>query len=174
MAGGDEITLYVSKGTENTVVPDILGKTLEEAIVSIERNSLKVGKVIEEASDKYLKGEVCRQSKKAFETVPAGTEIDIYVSTGKKQEGTDSPNPADSSSGSNKAKTVSLKLTNLSKDEPTKVKLILDGVRVYEGDVSTSSGSATVTFDVNSSLDVSHGVDIYYDDTYRTTKEVKY
>lgn len=171
MAEGDEITLYVSKGTENTVVPDILGKTLEDAIVSIERNNLKVGKVIEEASDKYLKGEVCRQSKKAFETIPAGTQIDIYVSTGKKQEGADSPNPADSSSVSNKAKTVSLKLTNLSKDEPTKVKLILDGVRVYEGDVSTSSGSATVTFDVNGSLDISHGVDIYYDDTYRTTKE---
>lgn len=174
MAEGDEITLYVSKGTENTVVPDILGKALEDAIVAIERNNLKVGKVVEEASNKYLKGEVCRQSKKAFETVPTGTQIDIYVSTGKKQEGEESPNPPDSTAGSNKTKTVSLKLTNLSKDEPTKVKLILDGVRVYEGDVSTSSGSATVTFDVNSSLDLSHGVDIYYDDTYRTTKEVKY
>lgn len=174
MAEGDEVTLYVSKGTENTVVPNILGKTLDEAIIAIERNNLKVGKVTEEASDNYLKGEVCRQSEKAFETVPVDTEIDIYVSTGKKTAAENTDNGTDNTPDTNKPKTISVKLTNLSKTEPTKVKLILDGVRVYEGDVSTATGSATVTFEADASLDTSHGVDIYYDDTYRTTKEVKY
>lgn len=174
MAEGDEITLYVSKGTENTVVPDVLGKTLDEAIIAIERNNLKVGKVTEEASSKYLKGKVCRQSAKAFETVPVNTKIDIYVSTGKKTDEGSENNPSTGTESTNKPRKISIKLTNLSKTEPTKVKLILDGVRVYEGDVTAPAGSADITFEADSSLDLSHGVDIYYDDTYRTTKEVKY
>lgn len=173
MAEGDEITLYVSKGTENTVVPNILGKTLDEAIIAIERNNLAVGEVTDEPSNKYLKGEVCRQSEKAFKTVPVGTVIDIYVSTGKSTQGDSSNQSQGGSVITNKPKTLSVKLTNLSKSEPTKVKLILDGVRVYEGDVSTSTGNATITFEADSSLDLSHGVDIYYNHTYRTTKEVK-
>jgi len=173
MAENDEITLYVSKGTENTVVPDVLGSTLEEAINAIDKNNLKVGKITEEASDKYPKGEVCRQSRKAFETVAAGTEINISVSTGKKTEGEEDVPVPEKEPENNNPKNVSVKLTNLSKDGPTKVKLILDGVRVYEGDITSVSGTETVTFKVDAGLDISHGVDIYYDDTYRTTKEVK-
>ncbi len=174
MGEGDEITLYVSKGTENTVVPNLLGQTDDQAIQKIRDNDLVVGEIKEEASDKYLKGEVCRQSIRAFETVPIGTKVDIYISTGKKAEekpGNDTPQGG---VNNNTPKTVSMKLTSLSKTKPTKVKLILDGVRVYEGDVSTTSGSATITFEIGPSLDTSHGVDVYYDDTYRTTKEVKY
>ena len=174
MGEGDEITLYVSKGTENTVVPNLLGQTGDQAIQKIRDNDLEVGEIKEEASDKYLKGEVCRQSIRAFETVPIGTKVDIYVSTGKKAEEKPDAGTTGGSQNSNTPKTVSMKLTSLSKTKPTKVKLILDGVRVYEGDVSTSSGSATISFEIDPSLDTSHGVDIYYDDTYRTTKEVKY
>lgn len=174
MGEGDEITLYVSKGTENTVVPNLLGQTDDQAIQKIRDNDLEVGEIKEEASDKYLKGEVCRQSIRAFETVPIGTKIDIYISTGKKAEEKPDGGNAGGSQNNNSPKKVSMKLSGLSKTNPTKVKLILDGVRVYEGDVSTTSGSATISFEIDPSLDISHGVDIYYDDTYRTTKEVKY
>ena len=174
MGEGDEITLYVSKGTENTVVPNLLGCTDDQAIQKIRDNDLEVGEIKEEASDKYLKGEVCRQSIRAFETVPIGTKVDIYISTGKKApEEPQGGNSGDSGNNSS-PKNVSMKLTGLSKVKPTKVKLILDGVRVYEGDVSTTSGNATISFEIAPSLDISHGVDVYYDDTYRTTKEVKY
>ncbi len=174
MGEEDEITLYVSKGTENTVVPNLLGKTDDQAIAAIRNNDLEVGEIKEEASDTYQKGEVCRQSKKAFETVPVGTKIDISISTGKKVTEEQPPKDTPSSSDKNTPKTVSMKLTGLSKAKPTKVKLILDGVRIYESDVSTTSGSATITFEIDPSLDTSHGVDVYYDDTYRTTKEVKH
>ena len=172
MSEDDEITLYVSKGTENTVVPNVLGKTVDEAIITIERNNLKVGAVKEEDGSKYLKGEVCRQSEKAFKTVPVGTVIDIFVSSGKAQGETQTDNE-DTTVSSNKPKKVSVKLTGLSKGDPTKVKLIVDGMRVFEGDVPTTTGTATVSFEVGAALDLSHGVDIYYNDAYRTTKEVK-
>ncbi len=172
MSEDDEITLYVSKGTENTVVPSVLGKTVDEAIITIERNNLKVGSVKEEDGSKYLKGEVCRQSEKAFKTVPVGTVIDIFVSSGKEQDEAQAGND-DTTASSNKPKKVSVKLTGLSKSEPTKVKLIVDGMRVFEGDVPTTTGTATVSFEVGAALDLSHGVDIYYNDAYRTTKEVK-
>ena len=172
MSEDDEITLYVSRGTENTVVPNVLGKTVDEAIITIERNNLKVGSVKEEDGSKYLKGEVCRQSEKAFKTVPVGTVIDISVSSGKEQGEAQTGND-DTTASSNKPKKVSVKLTGLSKSEPTKVKLIVDGMRVFEGDVPTTTGTATVSFEVGAALDLSHGVDIYYNDAYRTTKEVK-
>ena len=172
MSEDDEITLYVSKGTENTVVPNVLGKTVDEAIITIERNNLKVGSVKEEDGSKYLKGEVCRQSEKAFKTVPVGTVIDIFVSSGKAQGEAQVGND-DTTASSNKPKKVSVKLTGLSKSEPTKVKLIVDGMRVFEGDVPSTNGTATVSFEVGAALDLSHGVDIYYNDAYRTTKEVK-
>ncbi len=169
MASGDEVTLYVSKGAENTVVPDVVGKTVEEAIAIIERNDLKVT-VIEEYNEDYAIGKVFKQSEKALLTVPVGTTIEITCSASKENP----DGSGDNSRGDDeKPKTVSVTLTNLSKtDTPTKVKIMLDGVRVYEGDVPTTTGSATVTFEVDSSADLSHGVDIYYDDAYRTTKEV--
>lgn len=172
MGEDDEITLYVSKGTENTVVPNVLGKSVDEAIITIERNNLKVGAIKEEDGIKYLKGEVCRQSEKAFRTVPVGTVIDIFVSSGKAQ-GETQTGTGDTATSTNKPKKVSVKLTGLSKTEPTKVKLIVDGMRVFEGDVPSTTGTATVSFEVGTALDLSHGVDIYYNDAYRTTKEVK-
>ncbi len=171
MAKGDEVTLYVSKGTQNTVVPDVLGKTLEEAIVAIERNDLKVGTVKEEASDKYLKGEVSYQSKAAFETVPIDTQINLSVSTGKKtdsenESGGDTISPTD-----NPKKSVKLTLGNLPKDrEKVNIRLVLDGKTYYEKDFSTQSGSATITVETNETL----SLDVYYDGVYITTKEVKY
>ena len=171
MAKGDEVTLYVSKGTQNTVVPNVLGKTLEEAIVAIERNNLKVGTVKEEASDKYLKGEVSSQSKAAFETVPIGTQINLSVSTGKKtdvenENGGDTISPTD-----NPKKSVKLTLGNLPKDrDKVNIRLVLDGKTYYEKDFSTQSGSATITVETNETL----SLDVYYDGVYITTKEVKY
>lgn len=172
LGSGDEVTFYVSKGTENTVVPDVIGKTVDEAIITIERNNLKVT-VIEVNNAKHLKGEVFKQSKPAFSTVPVGTTIEITYSSGKAPDetnsGTDTP-----PSNTNGPKKVNLTLTNLSKtDKPTKVKILLDGVRVFEGDVPSTTGSATISFEVDPSANLSHGVDIYYNDAYRTTKEVQ-
>lgn len=172
MGEGDEITLYVSKGAENTYVPSVVGKTEADAIVEIERNNLEV-KVTYEDSDEVIKGEVIRQGKKANTVVPTGTEVEIFVSTGKAkvEEPAQDPKPTDppKTSPSN----ASISLSGLSKTEPTKVKIIIDGKKVYEADVTTDSGNATVTFVIEAGMDASQGADIYYNDNYISTKEVK-
>lgn len=172
MGEGDEITLFVSKGAENTYVPNVLGSTQQEAIVEIERNNLEV-KVIEEDSSTVIKGEVIRQSKKPNSVVPTGTVIEIYVSTGKTKADESQGSDNTSLSTTEKPKKVSVSLSSLSKSAPTKVKIMLDGKKVYEADVTTSSGNATITFDVAAGVDTASGADIYYNDTYITTKEVK-
>lgn len=172
MGEGDEITLFVSKGAENTYVPDVVGSTQQEAIVEIERNNLEV-KVVEEDSSTVIKGEVIRQGKKANSVVPTGTVIEIYVSTGKPKADESQNSDKTTSPITQKPKKASVSLTALSKTAPTKVKIMLDGKKVYEADVNTTSGNATVTFDVAAGVDISHGADIYYNDTYIATKEVK-
>ena len=68
---------------------------------------------------------------------------------------------------------ASITLSSLSKTAPTKVKIMLDGKKVYEADVSSATGNATVTFDIAAGVDISQGADIYYNDTYIATREVK-
>lgn len=171
MAEGDEVTLYVSKGTENTYVPNVLGSSLEEAIVAIERNNLRVGEKIEEASNKYAKGEVCRLSKKPNEIVPVDTVIDIYISNGEKESDSTAVTGEQTSSRQPSKKTVSLTLGNLPKDKSkVKIRLVLDGKTFHEADYPTGSGSATISVTTDRTL----SLDVYYDGVYITTKEVKY
>ncbi len=174
MAEGDEVTLYVSKGTENTYVPDVIGDSLEDAIVAIERNNLKIGETISQPSDKYAKGEVCRLSKKANEIVPVNTVIDIYISNGEKENshGANVVDPSKpDSSEKNPKKTVNLTLSNLPKDkDKVKIRLVLDGKTFHEAEYSTATGTATISIETEKTL----SLDVYYDGIYRTTKEVKY
>lgn len=181
MAKGDEVTLYVSKGTEYTIVPNVLGDSLEEAIVTIERNNLKFRKNFEAASNKYSKGEVCKLSISPDEKVRVGTEIDIYVSNGEKENSQngetdnsqkpDGKDPKPSVSPGGNKKEVALTLNNLPKDKSkVRIRLVLDGKIFHEADYSTSTGSATIAMETDKSL----SLDVYYDGVYITTKEVKY
>lgn len=175
LAEGDEVTLYVSTGAENTVVPNVVGSTLEEAIVAIERNNLKVGIVREQSKDGVSKGKIFKQSEKAFETVPVNTSIDLYISNGEK-EGDVSDNPDDSSTSgdniqTNKKKNIRITLNNLPQNrDKVNIRLVLDGSTFYEKDFPTSPGSATITVETTESL----SLDVYYDGVYITTKEVVY
>ncbi len=175
MGEGYEITITVSKGIEYIYVPHVVGLPQQDAIVEIENWDLEV-KVIEEASDTVIKGEVIRQNPKRNTKIVTGETVEIYVSTGKaKVEENSGGNIAGNPSGntSGKPRKVSVSLSNLSKDGPTKVKIMLDGKKVYEADVTTSTGSATVTFEIEPGVDTSQGADIYYNDTYIAMKEVK-
>lgn len=174
MGEGYEITITVSKGIEYIYVPNVVGLPQQEAIVAIENWDLEV-KVIEEASDTVLKGEVIRQNPKRNTKIVTGETVEIYVSTGKEKV----EDPAKPSGGStdkpssNKPRKVSIPLSNLDKNVPVKVKIMLDGKKVYEADVTTSTGNATVTFEIEAGIDTSQGADIYYNDTYIDMKEVK-
>lgn len=178
MAEGDEVTLYVSAGTQNTVVPNVVGSSLEDAVVAIERNNLKVGTVKNENKNGFRKGEVFRQSRDAFETVAVNTVVNLYVATGEKEtpsendsENTDKPSQSEPPAAKPQKHNVHLTLSNLPKDrEKVTIRLVSDGQTYYEKEFPTSGGSASVSFDITESL----SLDVYYDGVYITTKEVRY
>ncbi|OZB91826.1 Stk1 family PASTA domain-containing Ser/Thr kinase [Paenibacillus sp. XY044] len=60
-ADNQEITLTVSKGRETIKMPDLIGKTQQEATDLIEKNGLKLLRVVEEDSYTVEKGKVIKQ-----------------------------------------------------------------------------------------------------------------
>lgn len=80
-AAGTRVILYVSKGTELRQVPSVAGKTQSDAKTSLEQAGFTV-KVNEEPSETVSKGNVIRQSPESGVSVPTGTQITIWVSTG--------------------------------------------------------------------------------------------
>ena len=80
------ISVKVSKGTEKTTVPKVVGMTYDEAVAKLEENKLNAEKV-EETSDTIKEGIVISQEVEANSTANAGDIIKIHVSigTGKNQ-----------------------------------------------------------------------------------------
>ncbi len=85
-AQGSDVTVVISSGAnvETMEMPDLTGKTEEEAKVVIEEEGLTVGTVTEEDSDTVEEGKVISQSPAAGGTVDKGTKVDLKISLGKK------------------------------------------------------------------------------------------
>lgn len=85
-AQGSDVTVVISSGTnvEQISMPDLTGKTEEEAKVVIEEEGLVIGTVSEEDSDTVDKGKVISQSPPAGGNVDKGTTVDLKISLGKK------------------------------------------------------------------------------------------
>lgn len=85
-AKGSPITVVISSGmnVEQITMPDLSGKTEEEAKVVIEEEGLSIGTVAEEDSDSVEKGKVISQSPAAGGMVDKGTAVDLKISLGKK------------------------------------------------------------------------------------------
>lgn len=84
---GDVIDLVISKGiekSESIAVPDLRGKTPDEAKAILEGLKLKLGKQKEEFSDTEA-GYIIRQGLSVGTTVEEGTKVDITVSKGPKE-----------------------------------------------------------------------------------------
>lgn len=82
---GSSISLYISKGPENTkiAVPDLIGQDELTAMALLTENNLTLGTVTEVNDDDVEKeGKIVNQSVKAGEYVEANTAIDIQVSMG--------------------------------------------------------------------------------------------
>ena len=82
---GSTVTLYVLKKEERALIPNVLGLSKEDAEVKLVENGFKLGSVSKEESDKPV-GEVLKQTPKAESESPAGTYVDIVVSSGKASE----------------------------------------------------------------------------------------
>ena len=81
---GSQVTLIISKGkkpADKVEVPNLTGKTEEEALKLLEQAKLKGKKVAEEANEAE-KGKVFWQGTNTGTTVDEGTEIEYKVSTG--------------------------------------------------------------------------------------------
>jgi eukaryotic-like serine/threonine-protein kinase len=80
------VHLVVSGGPQTVTVPDITGKTEEEARDLLKGAKLKLGQELSESpSDTILAGQIITQTPPAGRNVPVGTAIDYVVSTGPQQ-----------------------------------------------------------------------------------------
>lgn len=91
LQSGEKVTLYVSKGEEDTMVlvPNVVAKSKNEAIASLTSKNLKLGEVIESYSETVEEGLVMSQTISGGSEVPPGTTINIVVSLGKEEAETD-------------------------------------------------------------------------------------
>ena len=86
VAKGTLITLYVSQGPNVKMVkmPDLVGKTIEQAKQLLAQNNLNEGTILYEESDKP-KGTVLSQVIEAGIEIPSGTEVNFTVSQGSSE-----------------------------------------------------------------------------------------
>ncbi|HJR45268.1 MAG TPA: Stk1 family PASTA domain-containing Ser/Thr kinase [Actinomycetota bacterium] len=79
---GEIVEITVSEGRRQTMVPDLVGLTQEEAEDAIEDAKLTVGEVTTEPSDELEEGRVISQSPEPDEEVDVRSEVDLVVSGG--------------------------------------------------------------------------------------------
>lgn len=182
---GEIVTLYVSKGSANAVVPNTVGLKEDDAKTLVERSNLVVGEIIRKNNDDYQKGLVYDQSYTAFTKVPEGTLINLFVSDGPDKSADKDNDSSHSSGEKNDESTASakdetpkieeMKTKYLSLNLPTDrtkvtVKLVCDGKTIYEKEHNTASGTADISLKSRGTVNV----DIYYDNEFVATKEVKF
>jgi eukaryotic-like serine/threonine-protein kinase len=79
---GSTVSLTVSAGPGNVIVPNVAHKPLAQAESAIRHAGLKVGKVQPGVDTSVPAGDVSSTSPFAGETEPLGTSITVYVSSG--------------------------------------------------------------------------------------------
>lgn len=81
-----EVTIVISKGGSNIEVrmPEVVGKTKEAAISTLEAAGIVVGTVEESYSSEYPEGQICYQSYEAGSNVSEGTTVDLKISIGSE------------------------------------------------------------------------------------------
>jgi serine/threonine-protein kinase len=77
------VKIFPSAGKKFVTVPDVTGKTKEEAASILQQNGLKLGKVTTKSSDTVAKGRVISQNPGSGSALQAGKTVDITVSSGK-------------------------------------------------------------------------------------------
>ncbi len=155
-----DVTLIVSKGGEPIQVPDISNKTQDDAVKALESLGL-VPKVNAVVDDDVSQGNVVSTDPAAGTQVAKGSEIKVYVSSGKLDQTIAVPDVAGRSDSDAEAKIIAAGLTVGSKTYQndtgkTKDTVIstdpLNGVKVAKGtkvNLILSSGEVTPkTFEV--------------------------
>ena len=76
---GTVVTLTVSAGVRQTSVPDLVGKTLEEAQAELKAADLRTGEITEQAAEDAEPSEVLSQFPTSGKEVDVGTRVDLVI-----------------------------------------------------------------------------------------------
>ena len=79
---GSAITLTVSKGQGNVLIPSVQGESKATAIRQLKRAGLKVSRVAAQPSSRFPPGQATSTSPAAAKSVPHGTPVTLFVSSG--------------------------------------------------------------------------------------------
>jgi serine/threonine-protein kinase len=90
---GDTISVVISRGPEEVAVPRLVGQTEQQAVETLRSVSLEIGAVTREPSDEQPEGRVIRSDPAQGVSVPAGSQVDIVLSSGPPPTPTPSPTP---------------------------------------------------------------------------------
>jgi beta-lactam-binding protein with PASTA domain/predicted Ser/Thr protein kinase len=80
---GSTVTLTVSSGPGNVAVPGVIGEPLKNAENLIKHAGLTVGALHQQSSTTIPSGDVVNTSPSAGASVPVGSSVEIFVSSGK-------------------------------------------------------------------------------------------
>ena len=173
---GTTVKVVVSKGIEEATVPDVKGKSQEDAIKLLEDANLKY-QIIEEESKKIEAGYVVSQETDANKKVNAGDTVVIHVSTGVKKSSVPSVIGKSEDDAKKALTDLGLKVTvandeDSSKENGVVLKQSVDAGKEVEQGSSvtitvnklTETKSATLTVNVKSLL----GGKVEYENTNTT------
>ncbi len=173
---GSTVKIVVSKGIETAIVPDVVGKSQEDAIKLLEDAKLKY-EIVEEESKKIEAGYVISQETEKDEEVFAGDTVVIHVSTGIKKSAVESVIGKSEEDAKKALSALGLTVNvtydeDLTKDNGVVLKQSIDvGKEVEEGTSITitvnkisETKTATLTVNIKSLL----GGKVEYEDTTGT------
>ena len=81
---GHAVTAVISRGVETKTVPDVVGKTKDQASAAIKGAGLTLGTVTEEYSASVASGKVISSDPKAGKVIQHTEKVSIVVSKGKE------------------------------------------------------------------------------------------
>ena len=127
---GSKVTLVISKGPEDTtfIMPNFVGKTLEQAQNIITSSGLILGDISYEKSV-VDKGTVIRQNISGGETVGKQTPISLVVSKG--DEKVEEQKPDNSTTNEPKTKKLTQAINTTKND--VSVRVLEDGNQIFDG-----------------------------------------
>ncbi len=82
---GSTVSLTVSQGRGNTSITSVVGLPQSQAIRQLRRQGLKVARIQHESSADVPSGQATRTDPAAGVSVPVGSGVTLYISSGKPQ-----------------------------------------------------------------------------------------
>jgi eukaryotic-like serine/threonine-protein kinase len=83
---GATVTLTVSSGRGSVIVPNVQGESQTDATKALTAQHLKVTRVVPQSSTQTSQGEAIKTSPPAAASVPRGTQVTLFMSTGPPQK----------------------------------------------------------------------------------------